>query len=257
MPRERRIRARVCDGESVVGYWLTLADPAAVELVASLGFDFVVLDTEHSPVSLSRVADLVRAVDAAAGDTEPVVRVPANDATVLKRVLDMHPAGVLVPMVEDGADAEAFVRATRYAPEGVRGVGASRATGYGRDILAAVERDASEILTVAQVESRAATDRADEIAAAGVDSLFVGPTDLSTSLGATGEFDAAFREAVDATLDAAAAADVPVGTLATAPADVERWREWGFDWLVAGVDVRDLAAGAEAMLSASGSAGEE
>lgn len=247
--RTRTLAHSVADGEWVTGYWSTFTDPATVELVAGHDVDFVVVDAEHTPSTYETVAALVRAVDAAPGGAEPVVRVDGNDPVTIKRVLDLDPAGLVVPMVSTGEEARELVEATRYAPDGVRGVGPGRASGYGRETAAMVERDADDLWTVAQIETTAGVDNARDIAAVdGLDSVFVGPADLSTALGSFGAYDDAFRDAVDHVLEAGADHDTPVGTLATSPEDAERWVDWGFDWMVAGLDVVDLSASVERSL---------
>ncbi|WP_231186844.1 aldolase/citrate lyase family protein [Haladaptatus sp. DYF46] len=114
-------------GVAVVGSWISIGHPAVAEMSAELGFDFVVIDAEHTSMSLETVETLARAVDAASGETEPLVRVADDDPARLKRVLDTGVSGVIVPMVETEAQARGIADATRYPPEGVRGV----ATGTG------------------------------------------------------------------------------------------------------------------------------
>jgi 2-dehydro-3-deoxyglucarate aldolase/4-hydroxy-2-oxoheptanedioate aldolase len=107
------LRGRFRDGESVVGTWVSLSDPAVAEIGAELGFDFALVDTEHTPNSLETVIAMVRAVDAAEGSTRAVVRVPWNDPVRIKRVLDIGVAGVMVPMVGSAEEARDFVKAPR------------------------------------------------------------------------------------------------------------------------------------------------
>ena len=230
------------------GSWLSIPHPQVAEQTAAAGFDFVVIDTEHAPTTVETVESMVRAVDAAPGGTAPIVRVAWNDHVRIKRVLDTGPAGVMAPQVNTPEEAEAFVEATRYPPEGRRGMAAARASNYGRDLEAYVESANEELLTIAQVETPEAVGNVSAIAdVEGIDTLFVGPSDLSASLGAFGEFDSeAFTDAVETVL---AGSSVPVGTLATSPDEVDRWNDAGFDYQIVGTDAGYLAAGAAESLS--------
>lgn len=248
---QERLKHHLESGESVTGYWTTLADAAVPELVAETGFDFVVIDTEHTPSSLETVANSLRSVDAAAGETAGVVRVPWNDPVRLKRVLDLDPEGVMVPMVSTAEEAVDFVAATRYPPRGVRGIGVGRAAAYGRDVAGQVERDDADLVRIAQIETGAGVENVSDIATVdGLDALFVGPADLSAALGGFGDYGDEFEEAVTRVLDVGRETGTPVGTLATSGEDIERWVAWGFDFVICGVDVVDLIRGADAALAA-------
>lgn len=240
----RAVRAR----EPVAGSWVAVGHPAVAELSASLGFEFVVLDTEHAPTDVETVENEVRAVEAAPGDTEALVRVPWNDPVAIKRVLDAGVAGVMAPMVESADDARALVDAVHYPPDGSRGIAAARASNYGLNFEEYVGSANDELLVVAQVESEAGVEAVEEIAAVErVDALLVGPADLSSSVGALGEFeDDGFSAAVERVLDGAHAHDVPVGTLATGPDEIDDWVARGFDFLIVGTDLGYLADGATA-----------
>lgn len=238
---KRRLRR----GEAVVGHWLSIGDPTVAE-ICGRDADFVVVDTEHAPTGLESLADAVRAVEAA-GDAAALARVAWNDPVRIKRVLDTGVTGVLVPMVETADEARAAVEAVRYPPGGVRGIAGSRANDYGRDLDAAVESAGDDLVTVVQVETEQAVEHAEAIAAVeGVDSLLVGPADLSASLGVFGEYGSeVFEAAVADVLDAAGERDTPVGTLATTPDEIRLWADYGYDYQLVGVDAGYLAAGVE------------
>jgi 2-keto-3-deoxy-L-rhamnonate aldolase RhmA len=242
------LRDRLAADGSPVGSWVSLGSPAAAEVAGGLEFDFVVVDTEHTPLSVESAGELVRAVDAA-GDTDTVVRVPENDATQVKRALDLGAAGVMAPKIESAAAAESLVAAARYPPEGDRGVAGSRANGYGAHTEAYFESANDAVAVLPQIETPAGVEHAEAIARVdGVDTLFVGPADLSANLSCFGEYDdPEFREAFDRVLAAGEAAGVPVGTLATGPDQIDTWHDRGVDYLIAGTDIGYLRRGARSV----------
>lgn len=236
----------------LAGYWVTVGHPEVAEVVAGVGFDFVVLEEEHRPNSLETLADLLRGVEAVDPAVETIVRVADGDPTRLKRVLDLGVDGVLVPMVETAAEAESVVAGTRYPPEGVRGLGGSRANAYGRDVAAYRRRADDDLVRLVQIETERAVENAADIAAVdGVDGVFVGPADLSLSLGVFGEWEhERFTRAVGDVVGAAHGAGVGVGTAASGARDVADRLDWGMDFVVAGVDATDVRRGAAAALDA-------
>ena len=238
--------------DPVVGTWLSIGHPAVAEIVATADLDFVVVDTEHAPTGLESVANVLRAVEAAEGDTAALARVAWNDPVRVKRLLDTGPAGLVVPMVESAEEAREAVAAMRYPPEGVRGIAAARATDYTTGFESYVETANEHLLTVLQVESGVAAERAAAIGDVdGVDALFVGPADLSASLGAFPDADdERVGAAVDRVVAGGEAADVPVGTLVVDPANVDDWLDRGMDYLVVGLDAAFLADGASAAVDA-------
>lgn len=239
--------------ETLLGSWQVVPHPSVAELVASLDYDFVGIDVEHSPASLETLADLLRAVDAAEGGTETLVRVPDDDPTTLQRTLDLGPDALLVPMVHTAEQAKAIVDAVRYPPEGSRGVGPGRAATYGQSLGKQVDADDDAFATHVQLESAEAIENASEIAAVeGIDGVFVGPVDLSMALDCFGEWDnERFTDAVERALAAAREADVAVGTFATTEEEREQRLGWGVDYLVAGMDLAYLDEGATAALEHS------
>lgn len=237
----RSLKQTLDDAAHPMGTWLSIGHPTVAEVSASQDLEFVLIDTEHTSISLETVENMARGVDAA-GSTDCLVRVPWNDHVRLKRVLDIGVDGVMVPMIDDGADAEALVEAMRYPPEGNRGIAAGRASGYGDYFSEYVTSVNGSIFTIAQIETRTGLENAEEIAAVeGIDALFVGPADLSAALGIFGEWDSeTFTDAMQRVLDAGAAADVPVGTLTVDVDDVETRIQQGFDFLIVGKDTSYL-----------------
>jgi 2-keto-3-deoxy-L-rhamnonate aldolase RhmA len=234
-------------GDHPLGTWLSIGHPTVAEVNARLGLDFVLVDTEHTTLSLETVEEMARAVDAAPGTTDTVVRIPWNDPVRIKRVIDIGVAGLMVPMIGSATEARELVEAIRYPPEGVRGIAGSRATGYGQNMEEYVNTANGSILTIAQIETEDGLEHVEEIAAVdGIDALFVGPADLSGTLGVFGEWDsAAFQDAVDRVLGAGAAAGVPVGTLTVDLGAIETTVEDGFDFLIAGKDTTQMMATTE------------
>lgn len=243
--QEGSLSVRLSDGASPVGSWVSMASPTAAELVAGLGFDFLVVDTEHAPLSTETVAELLRAVDAA-GESDVVVRVADADPARVKRVLDVGADGVMAPQIHTAADAEALVDAVRYPPEGSRGVAASRASDYGRSLGEYYRRANEDVAVLPQIESGEAVENAEAIASVdGVDALFLGPADLSADLDRFGEYeDPEYAAAVDRIVEAAERSGVPAGTLATTDDEIEFWHDRGFDFLIVGTDLGYLSEGA-------------
>lgn len=169
-------------GRQQIGFWCAIPSNYVSEILAGAGFDWLVLDTEHSPNELPNVYNQLQSMVGSA--TQPVVRVPWNDPVTLKRFLDIGTQSFLIPMVQNAAEAKAAVAATRYPPHGIRGYAvASRATGFGRTVDY-FERYADELCVLVQVETIEALERVEEIAAVeGVDGIFIGPGDLSASMG--------------------------------------------------------------------------
>lgn len=241
------------------GHWLSTPSPQVAEQLAATDADFVVVDTEHAPTEMESVEAAVRAVDAANGrtasgddgdsdgDTAAVVRVAWNDHVRIKRVLDTGAAGVMAPQVNTVDQAETFVAAARYPPEGRRGVAGTRSSGYGTDLDDYYASANDRVGTIAQVETAQAVANAGAISRVdGLDALLVGPADLSADLGVFGEYEAErFVSAVETVVDESA---VPVGTLATSLEEVEYWADLGYDYQVVGVDAGYLQSGARAAL---------
>ena len=183
---QNTFKRRLQQGESQIGLWVTIPDPAVVEAIAGAGFDWIVLDTEHTPVEVSSVLGLLQA--ASAYPTACIVRPYVNDTALIKRHLDQGAMTLLIPFVQSRAEAEAAVAAIHYPPLGVRGVaGTHRGGRFGR-IKDYTVRANAEICLIVQVETQAALDRMEDIAGVdGVDAIFIGPADLAASMGFPGQ----------------------------------------------------------------------
>jgi 4-hydroxy-2-oxoheptanedioate aldolase len=194
-----RFKRAILSGTHQLGLWTTLASHYSTEVVAGSGFDWLLLDTEHSPNELDMVLTQLQAVAPYASSA--VVRPAWNDKVLIKRMLDIGAQTVLVPYVQNEDEAAAAVAATRYAPRGIRGVGGTvRASRFGRvaDYMKLCEQ---ELCLLVQVETREALDQLERIAKVdGVDGIFIGPADLAASLGHPGN--PAHPEVQDAVEDA-------------------------------------------------------
>ncbi|MFE5307855.1 aldolase/citrate lyase family protein [Isoptericola sp. NPDC056573] len=234
------------EGRPLVGAWSSMGSPVAAELLAGSGLDVVLVDGEHGPNDLRDVLAQLQAT--AAYPVATLVRVPSGDPVGLKRVLDLGATNVLVPMVDSAAEAEAAVRAVRYPPAGVRGVGSALARSSRWARVPGYLGGADDGITlVVQLETRAAIDDAAAIAGTdGVGAVLVGPADLAASLGHLGRQD--HPEVVDAVLGAIAAcraAGTPVGVNAFDPAMADRYLDAGAAYVVVGADVTLIARGSE------------
>lgn len=232
-----------------IGLWITLCSNFAAEVVASAGYDWALIDMEHSHNDYDSVLGQLQAF--AGYDTVPLVRVEWNDAVAVKRLLDLGAPGLLFPMIQTVEEARAAVAATRYPPRGIRGVsGSTRATKFGRvvDYAARVEEETAVLL---QIETKAALARAEEIAAVnGVTGVFFGPADIAADMGLLGQPTA--REVWDRIRPSARRVidmGVPVGTLVSDPALAASLLDEGFTFVACGTDTGLLARGSDALLA--------
>ena len=229
---------------------MSLSNNYAAEVIASAGFDWVLLDMEHSPNELQTLLGQLQAF--AAFDTTAIVRPDWNDPVKVKRLLDLGAEGLLFPMIQSVEEAEKAVAATRYPPLGIRGVStATRANAFGRkrDYFERIEQETTIIL---QLETRAALDLAGDIAAVdGVSGIFFGPADIAADMGFLGKPDQA--EVWELILPVARKLmqqGVPVGTLVFDPEFAVKLLNEGFSFVACGSDSSLLARGADRLLAA-------
>jgi 4-hydroxy-2-oxoheptanedioate aldolase len=244
-----RLKRALRDGQVQIGLWSGLSSHIAAEIVAGAGFDWILIDTEHSPTEL---ADVHRQLQAMQGSgTAAMVRLPWNDPVVFKRLLDLGVQSLLVPYVQNADEARRAVAATRYPPDGIRGVATTtRASRYGR-VKDYVGRAHDEICVIVQVETRAALARLETIAAVdGVDGLFIGPSDLAADMGHLGDSaHPEVRAAIDDAIGRIRATGKAAGILAPVEGDARHWLELGSTLLAVGSDVSILARQADALAS--------
>lgn len=234
-------------GKPQIGLWSSLSSNYTVEVIAGAGFDWILLDCEHSPNELENLLTQLQA--AAPYPTTPVVRVPWNDMVTIKRVLDIGAQSLLVPYVSTAEEAKAAVAHTRYPPKGVRGVaGTTRATRFGR-VKDYAKRAHEELCLLVQVEIEAALGNIEAICAIdGVDGVFIGPADLHASMGYTGEVaNPKVKPLMDDAIRRIRKAGKAPGILTPSEADAKHWLECGALFVAVGADVGILARGAEAL----------
>jgi len=242
-----RFLAKAGSGDPCVGLVVTLADPAVSELAGDAGYDFVWIDMEHMPHTLQTVQGHV--IAARASGCAAFVRVPWNEPGVLKPVLDLAPAGVIIPMVNSAAAAAAAVSACRYPPLGTRGCGIRRGNRYGREPFAEyLERSRHDPLVIVQIEHVDAVAALDGILAVpGIDHVCIGPVDLSGSLGILNELD---DPRLNAVLDDVCGRVKAAGKfLGTAGGPLERWVRRGVNWIAVASDCGSIAAQARLLIN--------
>ncbi|MEW1835284.1 HpcH/HpaI aldolase/citrate lyase family protein [Microbacterium sp. NPDC079995] len=254
------LRAALADADRpLAGMWVCTGSPLVAEICAGAGLDWVLIDMEHAPNGLESVLAQLQAV--AAYPVTPVVRVPSDDAVVIKQVLDLGAQNLLVPMVSSAAQAQAAVEAVRYPPRGRRGVGSALGRSARWNRVDGYLADADDHVSLfVQVETAEGVDAAGAIATVdGVDGVFVGPSDLAASLGLLGQ--QTHPDVTAAVLRAFAAvkdAGVPVGVNAFDPDAAQAYIDAGADFILVGADVAMLARGSEALAARwSQAAGED
>jgi hypothetical protein len=225
-----------------IGMWVSSGSEVAAEIIASAGFDWLLIDGEHSPYSLEKIANLLRATDAYG--IKQVVRVPVNDTAIIKQYLDLGAQNLMVPMVDSVAEAKKAVAAMHYPPRGVRGVGSALARSSRWNAVDNYLGIASETVSlIVQIESKQAVDQAEEIAALdGVDAIFVGPSDLAASMGYLGQqTHPEVLAAVERTFAAARNHNKPVGVNAFLTEQAQAYLKQGARFVLVGADVQQLA----------------
>lgn len=238
------------DGETLFGLWVALGSPFSAELCAGAGYDWILIDGEHGPNDIPGIAAQLQA--AAQKPAHSVVRIPIGETWIVKQALDIGAQTLLIPMIETADQAEKMVKACRYPPHGVRGVGAAlaRASDFGRitDYLHTANR---EICVLLQIESRAGLANLEAIAnTEGVDGVFIGPADLAADMGYLGNPGA--PEVVTAVEDAIKrikALGKPAGIMSSDPAMIERALVLGAGFVAVGSDVGLLSKAASRLLA--------
>jgi 4-hydroxy-2-oxoheptanedioate aldolase len=245
---QNRFKRALAAGQPQIGLWLSLTSPVATEVAAGAGFDWLVIDMEHSANDLPEVLQHLRACEG--GTAEPVVRLQWNDPVIVKRLLDIGARTLLMPFVQSADEARRAVESTRYPPKGFRGVaGVTRANRFGRvpDYFARVE---SEICVLVQIETRKAAAAVDDIAnVEGIDGLFVGPADLSADFGSPNNWNRPdIWEAILHVGARAQKAGKAAGFLSGKEEDCRKVLAGGFRFVAVGSDIGLVARGSDALV---------
>ena len=249
MPEFRRnaFKAGLKAKKLQIGLWQSLCSNIGAEICSDSGFDWLLLDTEHSPNEIPDLLTQLQAMEL--GTATPIIRPAWNDAVLAKRCLDIGAQTLLFPYVQNVAEAKAAVASTRYPPDGIRGVSvAARASRYGR-VPGYLGKANDEICVLVQVEPRQSLDQIEAIAKVdGVDGVFIGPSDLAASLGHLGnpqhaDVQAAMKNAVERLT----AVGVPAGILTGNEDEARRYIDWGYLFVAVGADVGLLAKSADTL----------
>ena len=248
------LRRALLDRTLTLGGWMQIGHPACAEILARAGYDWVCVDLEHGAIDLETTTDVFRTL--AGFSCVPVARLPANDPVWIHRVLDAGARGLIIPMVNTAGQAEAAVAEAKYPPRGRRGYGYSRANMHGADFSTCIASANDEIAMIMQIEHREAIENLDGILEVpGVDGLFIGPLDLSGSMGLTGQLEhprveealGRFREACRTHRRAAG-----MHVVRPAPDNVRRAVEQGYTLIALGLDNVFLDRAARDALRAAG-----
>ena len=238
-----KLKKRLLAGETVFGTFVGTDSSDVVEVMGYGGFDFVILDMEHSPSSPISIMGQIRAAELRGMDA--LARLPNVDRTTVLRTLDIGVSGVLAPQVNDLATARAFIEASLYPPLGCRGFAPTRATGYGvASVPEYIAEANSDLLRMVQCETEQAVREVESIASLeGLDLIFVGPYDLSLSLGVPGDkFHPKMVEAVDKVLTVCKKLKKPIGIFVATPEEAKKRIEQGFTFIAYSMDTLILAA---------------
>lgn len=241
------LKKRLKKRELTIGSWLQIGSPAVAEIMAQAGFDWLVVDMEHSAIGISEAQLLIQIIDLSG--CVPLVRLSSNDATLIKRVMDAGAHGIIVPNVNSVDDAVSAVKAVRYPPAGTRGVGLWRAQGYGFDFDKYKKWQASESVVIVQIEHIEAVNNLKAILGTkGVDGFIIGPYDLSASLGIPGEFEhPQFKAAIERVHEISKETNALMGTHTVMPeasvvkdkiCEGYRFIAYGIDTLFLGLSCR-------------------
>ncbi|EPZ2039807.1 2-dehydro-3-deoxyglucarate aldolase [Escherichia coli] len=232
-----KFKAALAAKQVQIGCWSALSNPISTEVLGLAGFDWLVLDGEHAPNDISTFIPQLMALKGSA--SAPVVRVPTNEPVIIKRLLDIGFYNFLIPFVETKEEAEQAVASTRYPPEGIRGVSVSHRANMFGTVADYFAQSNKNITILVQIESQQGVDNVDAIATTeGVDSIFVGPSDLAAALGHLGNASHPdVQKAIQHIFNRASAHGKPSGILAPVEADARRYLEWGATFVAVGSDL--------------------
>ena len=237
----RKIKEKFNNGQVSIGSWLSMAHVSIAEILAGAGYDWIVIETEHTAIDVSEVLRLNIAIEGKGAI--PLVRLAWNDPIQTKAVMDSGAAGVLVPMVNTKSDAELAVNSIKYPPLGFRGVGLARAQAYGQTFDAYIESSNADSLLLVMIEHVEAVKNIDEILSVpGIDGTFIGPYDLSLSMGLPGKLDhpdmlTAKNRVLEATRAHGLTAGIHLVHPDTAVTDLAHYIDSGYQFVALGTDI--------------------
>ena len=237
------------DRKPLIGTLVTTASPEAAEVLALAGFDWLFIDLEHGSLSIQ---DAQRAVQAVAGRSFTVVRVPEATEANIKRALDTGCDGIIAPHVNTAAEARRIVALAKYPPEGERSAGLGRAQGYGLNFADYIASANSRTVVVVQIEHKDGVSNVDQILKVqGIDAIFIGPYDLSASMGILGQVsDMRVVSAIEKVRAACAASDMPFGIFCVTPEQASSAIQTGARIVAVGTELSHMANSARATLEA-------
>jgi 2-keto-3-deoxy-L-rhamnonate aldolase RhmA len=236
-------------GRPAIGSWIGFADPYSVELMSDLGFDWLLIDTEHFPIDRQNLRTILMATKGS--DTTPVVRLSSNSVDHFQTALDLGAQGLVVPMVNSRADAVRAVEGCRYPPEGRRGFAPTRASRYFQKLEEYVEKAKSEIALIVQIETPQAVDSIEEILTVpGIDGIFIGPSDLASFMSLAARITHPDVTAlIDKLVDRACAHSKPYGLPSWSPEECMSYVERGARLMTIGSDLSFMAGAGRKTLS--------
>lgn len=247
MNNKYSIKQQLISGTRLHGCWIESFSTINAEIMGQSGYEVAVIDLEHGPGSILDAVHMMQVL--AAFDCAPIVRVMSSNPNTIKKAMDIGPAGIMVPNIENPQEAKDVVAACRYGPTGIRGSAPMlvRASGYGQRLESYLKNIERDFLLIGQIESKQALDRIEEIAAIdGIDMLFVGPSDLSASLGALGNYESeTFINAFERIEKVTLAAGKLLGSIPFHNWDAKRLYKNGHQLVVSGADTLLLRKAAE------------
>ncbi len=234
------LREKLERGEVALGTWITVNSTDLVEIASDAGFDFLIFDAEHAPLTMESIQSLLQVLKS--DKTTPIVRVAWNDQVLIKLALDIGPSGLLIPQVKTADDVVSASKAMKYPPEGIRGLGPRRASNYYREVQDYATRANRELVSILQIEHTDAIKNLGMIIPAvskeKISALYVGPADLSASMGLLGKYDdRTFTEGLQRILEESGKANIPVGIHAFNGEDALKKIKQGFRVITVSSDV--------------------
>ena len=242
----KEFKANIQNGHLSIGCDITFSDPEISEIYAAADYDFIWIDMEHNPLSLKDVEGHIIAVHGT--DTAAIVRVPWNDPILMKPVLELAPAGIVIPMVKTAAEADLAVKSCKYPPKGIRGFGPRRGNLYGKiDTFSYLEQADDQTMVLIQIEHKDAVENLDAILATpGLDGICIGPMDLSASLGCLGQMDHPdLIKAINIITEKVMKTDIFYGVSCGYLGEgAKEWLDRGVQWISYSTDANNLFAAA-------------